>query len=115
MLISIKKYRKPTKNFKSHGYKISKSSLKTIYCTALCTKHTALYTKRTALYSSHLPSDTFEPHCFKFLMGNCAKKKGVYQNENHYHFVIPTERSDEESLMLTLRFFTNVQNDTTIR
>ena len=62
-----------------------------------------------------MPSDSYKPHYYKLLMGTYAKKKGVYQNENHYHFVIPTERSDEESLMLTLRFFTNVQNDTTIR
>ena len=31
-----------------------------------------------------------------------------------YHLVIPTERSDEESLILTLRTFTNVQDDMTI-
>lgn len=32
-----------------------------------------------------------------------------------YLFVIPTERSDEESLILTLRSFTKVQDDMTIR
>lgn len=49
-------------------------------------------------------------------MGTCAKKKGgCIKTKFHYHFVIPTERSDEESLMLTLRSFTTVQDDIAIR